>query len=534
MEAMQARAVSLPTHTQHAAKQLPKRSAAARLAVRGGRDEGVPRKFALTGLLSLALLAGCAVGPDYRRPDIDLGADYKQAVVKPHPSANAGWVQVDANAPVLRSDWWSLYEDSVLDDLMVELQAQNLDLRLAEARYRQAQASLQSARSGFFPTVGSNASVERSGSGAGTATGSQGGSGGFGGGASNSYSVSGSVSWEVDLWGRVRRSVESSQAALDASVADIGDVRLSMQSTLAQTYFTLRVTDAEIRLMEQTVQAYERSLRMTENRYQAGVATMADVAAARTQLENARTQLLALQRERAQLEHAAAVLLGRTPASFGLAASDGVPRLPTIPVGMPSELLQRRPDVAAAERRMAEANAQIGVAQAAWFPALTLGAQGGFRSGQWAEWLTAPARYWALGPALALTLFDGGARSAAVEQARAAFDVQALSWRQAVLAALQEVEDLLVQLRVMGQEQVTQGRALESAREALRLTQNQYEAGLIDYLSVVQTETTALSTERAALSLLQERLNASARLIAALGGGWAPEFPMRDSGANRQ
>ena len=369
--------------------------------------------------------------------------------------------------------------------------------------------------------MGSNASVERSGSGGGSASGSGGGSSGFGGGTSNSYSLSGSVSWEVDLWGRVRRSVESSQAALDASVADIGDVRLSMQSTLAQTYFTIRVADAEIRLMEQTVQAYERSLRMTQNRYEAGVAMQADVAAARTQLENARTQLLALQRQRAQLEHATAVLLGRPPAAFELAGSGEVPHLPIIPVGIPSELLQRRPDVAAAERRMAEANAQIGVAQAAWFPALTLGAQGGFRSGQWADWLTAPARYWAIGPALALTLFDGGARSAAVEQARAALDVQAISWRQTVLAALQEVEDLLVQLRVMGLEQVTQGRALESAREALRLTQNQYEAGLIDYLSVVQTETTALSTERAALSLLADRLNASAQLIAALGGGWA-------------
>lgn len=473
-------------------------------------------------LLSLAVLAGCAVGPDYRQPAIDVGEGYRQASVPADPSANTGWVQAEPGTAKIRPDWWVLYGDTVLDGLMSELQTGNLDVRLAEARHRQAQASLQSARSGLFPTVGSNASVERSGSGSGGAGsfgGGEGGTGGFGGGPGNNYSLSASVSWELDLWGRVRREVESSQAGLDASVADIADVRLSMQSTLAQTYFTLRVTDGEIRLMEQTVQAYERSLRMTQNRYEAGVAMQADVAAARTQLENARTQLLALQRQRAQLEHAAAVLLGRTPASFTLAASTDIPQLPTIPVGIPSELLQRRPDVAAAERRMAEANARIGAAQAAWFPAITLGAQGGFRSGQWAEWLTAPARYWALGPALALTLFDGGARSAAVAQARAEFDVQALSWRQTVLTALQEVEDMLVQLRVMGLEQVTQGRALEAAREALRLTQNQYEAGLIDYLSVVQTETTALSTERAALSLLSERLSASARLIAALGGG---------------
>lgn len=476
--------------------------------------------YLATSLLSLAVLAGCAVGPDYRQPEIDVGAAYRQAGVPADPVANTGWVQVEPGAAKLRSDWWTLYGDAVLNGLMAELQEQNLDVRLAEARYRQAQASLQSARSGLFPVVGSDVSVERSGSGAGTGGGGTGEGGGLGRGPSNSYSLAGSVSWELDLWGRVRREIESSRAGLDASVADIGDVRLSMQSTLAQTYFTLRVRDAEIRLMEQTVQAYERSLRMTQNRYEAGVAMLADVAAARTQLENARTQLLALQRERAQLEHATAVLLGRTPASFELAASPDIPHLPTIPVGIPSELLQRRPDVAAAERRMAEANARIGATQAAWLPSMTLGAQGGFRSGQWAEWLTAPARFWALGPALALTLFDGGARSAAVAQARAEFDVQAISWRQTVLNALQEVEDLLVQLRVMGLEQVTQGRALEAAREALRLTQNQYEAGLIDYLSVVQTETTALSTERSALSLLAERLNASARLIAALGGGW--------------
>lgn len=485
------------------------------ISCRTGRAMRLP---ALAVLLA-GILSGCAVGPDYRQPDIDVGEAYRQAGIPADPAANAGWVQVEPGTAPLRADWWTLYDDPVLNGLMESLEKENLDIRLAEARYRQAQASLQSARSGFFPTVGSSASVERSGSGAGSGS-ARGGEIGAGGGPSNSYSLSASVSWELDLWGRVRREVESGEAGLEASAADIADVRLSMQSTLAQTYFTLRIRDAEIGLVERTVQAYERSLQMTQNRYSAGVATRADVAAATTQLENARTQLLSLQRDRAQLEHAVAVLLGRTPASFELRATGQVPRLPAIPVGVPTELLQRRPDVAAAERRMAQANARIGVAQAAWLPAITLGAQGGFRSGQWAEWLTAPARYWALGPALALTLFDGGARSAAVAQARADFDVQAVSWRQAVLGALQEVEDLLVQLRVMGMEQVTQGRALEAARETLRLTQNQYQAGMIDYLSVVQAETTALSTERAALSLLAERLNASARLIAALGGGW--------------
>src|SRR5690606_17849884 len=259
---------------------------------------------------------------------------------------------------------------------------------------------------------------------------------------------------------------------------------------------------------------------MTQNRYDAGIAAQVDVESSRTQLENGRTQLLALDWQRAQLEHAIAVLLGQTPASFSLAVADWQAQVPVIPVGLPSQLLQRRPDVAAAERRTAEANARIGVAQAAWFPDLTLSAQAGYRSGQWAQWLTAPASFWSLGPALALTIFDGGAREAQVKEARAGYDAQVASYRQTVLTALREVEDYLVQLHVLGQEQTTQGRALAAARESLRLTQNQYEAGLIDYLSVVQVETTALSTERAALSLAADRLVASVQLIAAVGGGW--------------
>jgi NodT family efflux transporter outer membrane factor (OMF) lipoprotein len=293
-----------------------------------------------------------------------------------------------------------------------------------------------------------------------------------------------------------------------------------MQSTLAQTYFRLRVMDAEQRLLQQTVAAYARSLTITTNRYQAGIAAQADVAVSRTQLENTRTQLLALDWQRAQLEHAIAVLLGQPPSSFDLNSAEILGTVPVIPVGLPSQLLQRRPDVAAAERRAAEANAQIGVAEAAWFPDLTLNAQAGYRSGQWAQWLSAPASFWALGPALALTIFDGGARQAQVDQARAAFDVQAAGYRQTVLTALREVEDFLVQLYVLGQEQVTQGRALDAARESLQLTQNQYEAGLIDYLSVVQVQTTALGTERSALQLTADRLVASVQLIAALGGGW--------------
>lgn len=490
-----------------------------------------PSRWRSLGISVLALmLTACAMGPDYQRPAIDVGDTYKEmdrAQPMDGAQVNSGWVRAQPADSLMPGDWWTLFNDPVLSGLMATLQTANLDIAQAEAQYRQAQALLQSTRSGLFPTLGSSASATRSGSGGGTAGGGDFGDGSFSPGSrvGNQYSVSGNVSWEPDVWGRVRRSVEASQAGLEASAADVAATRLSMQSTLAQTYFRLRVMDAEQRLLAQTVQAYERSLQMTQNRYEAGVAAQADVEVSRTQLENTRTQLLALDWQRAQLEHAIAVLTGQAPSSFTLGSTTRAAAVPAIPVALPSQLLQRRPDVAAAERRTAEANARIGVAQAAWFPDLTLSAQAGFRSGQWAQWLTAPASFWSLGPALALTIFDGGAREAQLQEARAGYDAQAAAYRQTVLTALREVEDYLVQLHVLGQEQVTQGRALAAARASLRLTQNQFEAGLIDYLSVVQVETTALSTERAALSLTADRLVASVQLIAALGGGWQQPAP---------
>ena len=475
-------------------------------------------KYACASFL-VVMLAGCAVGPDYRAPAVDVGASYKQI---------EGWKMAQPGDASDRGDWWRLFDDPGLDRLMADVLAANLSIAQSEAQFRQAQAALASARSAFFPSLGTSASFSRSGSGGGSATGGDFG-GDFSGGSSgprNQYTLTGTVSWEADLWGRVRRSVESGRAGVEAGAADLANTRLSMQSTLAQTYFRLRAMDEEQRLFEQTVAAYERSLRMTRNRFEAGVAAQAEVAAATAQLENARAQLIDLTWQRAQFEHAIAVLTGRAPSQFSLARRDDVGSLPVIPVGLPSELLERRPDVAAAERRAAAANAQIGVAKAAWFPDLTLSAQGGYRSGQWAQWLTAPFSFWSLGPQLALTIFDGGAREAQVRQARAAYEGQVAAYRLTVLTALREVEDFLVQLRVLAQEQVIQGRALEAARESLRLTQNQYEAGLIDYLSVVQVETTALAAERAALALYANRMIASVQLIAALGGGWQIDQPV--------
>lgn len=443
------------------------------------------------------LLAGCAVGPDYRQPDLDVGVQYRAA---------QGWTQAGDATAVLPQDWWRRYGDPLLDDMMQRLQRDNLTIQQAEARYRQAVAGLNVTQAGMLPGLSVNGAGTRSGSGA-TAAGTQ-------------YSLSGTVSWEADVWGRIRRSVEAGDAGVQASAADVAASRLSMQSTLAQTYFRLRALDVERSLYARTLAAYERSLQMTENRFQAGVAAPSDVATSRAQLENARVQDMALARQRAVYEHALAVLLGQAPSAFGLAQNDGLVQVPVVPVGLPSELLLRRPDVVAAERRVAQANAGIGVAQAAWFPSLTLSAQGGYRSGQWSQWLTAPAQFWSLGPALALALFDGGARQGRIDEARAAHDLQTATYRQTALTALREVEDYLVQLRGLADEQQVQARALDAARESLRLTDNQYQAGLIDYLSVVQVEASALSAERAAINLQKDRLLASVQLAAALGGGW--------------
>ncbi|WAI83694.1 MULTISPECIES: efflux transporter outer membrane subunit [Achromobacter] len=475
-----------------------------------------------------ALLGACAVGPDYQRPELDVGASYKEAQGQQQVE---GWKPAQPRDEADRGKWWLVYGDDTLDALVERLNTSNQTIAQAEANYRQALGLVRAARAGFYPTVGASAGASRAGVGNGSSSSTNGSN------VSNQYSVTGSVSWEVDVWGRVRRSTESSEASAAASLADLGATRLSAQAALVQTYFQLRVLDEQKRLLDATVAAYERSLKLTQNRYEVGVAGQADVAVARTQVESTRAQSIDLDWQRGQYEHAIAVLMGQAPSQFGLPPAVFTLQLPQIPVGLPSELLERRPDIAAAERRAAAANAQIGVAQAAWFPSLILSADGGFRNGQFADLLTAPARFWSLGPALALTIFDGGARAAQVEQARAAYDSQAAAYRQAALVGLREVEDYLIQLRVMEQEQIVQRRALESARESLRLIQNQYQAGLVDYLSVAVVDATALNSERNALSLLGTRLLASVNLIVALGGGWeeaSQEAPITQGGQGTQ
>lgn len=459
-----------------------------------------------------ALLGACAVGPDYQRPALDVGASYKEGQGQEQID---GWKRAEPRDVADRGKWWQVYGDETLNTLVERLNTSNQTIAQAEANYRQALGLVRAARAGFYPTVGASAGMSRAGVGTGSSS-----SSGNGSNVSNQYSVTGSVSWELDVWGRVRRSTESSEASAAASLADLAATRLSAQAALVQTYLQLRVLDEQKRLLDATVAAYEKSLQLTQNRYEVGVAGQADIAVARTQVESTRAQSIDLDWQRGQYEHAIAVLMGQAPSQFSLPPAVFALQLPQIPVELPSELLERRPDIAAAERRAAAANAQIGVAEAAWFPSLILSADGGFRNGQFADLLTAPARFWSLGPALALTLFDGGARAAQVEQARAAYDSQAAAYRQAALVGLREVEDYLIQLRVMENEQTVQRRALESARESLRLIQNQYKAGLVDYLSVAVVDATALNSERNALSLLGTRLVASVNLIVALGGGW--------------
>lgn len=471
------------------------------------------------GLLALSIaLAGCAIGPDYQRPDISTPAQFKQA---------EGWKAAVPADALERGAWWELYGDGELNALVGRLNVSNQTLAASEAQYRQARALLRSGRAAFLPTLSSSAGMTRAGQGGGDSTLRT--ADGFSVEGSNSASISKSydlslnASWELDVWGKLRRGLESNRAAFEASAADLAAVRLSLQSELVQSYLQLRVLDEQQRLLDATVAAYQRSLRLTENQYRAGIVPRSDVSQALTQLRSTEAQAIDLQWQRAQLEHAIAVLIGVPPSDVSIAHRESLPALPRVPASVPSQLLERRPDVAAAERRVIAANAEIGVAKAAWFPDLTLSAAGGYRGSSFSDWVNLPNRFWSVGPQLALTLFDGGRRSAESERVEAVYDQTVAQYRQAVLDSFREVEDYLVQQRVLGREMEVQSQALDAARESLRLIENQYRAGTVDYNSVVNVQATALSNERSSLTLLGSRLTASVQLITALGGGWEAE-----------
>ncbi len=452
------------------------------------------------------LLVGCTAGPEYVRPAVEVPAVYKEGIT---------WQKARPRDHESRGNWWFAFGDPQLDTLLAQVNVSNQTLIASEAQFRQAVALAAQARSGFFPTLNLGMSGTRSRSSANTGI--------TGAGSSRtrtSYSVPLNFEWEADLWGRIRRSVEAGEISAQANAADVENARLSLQAQLAQNYFLLRAIDSQKLLLATTVQAFAKSLELTNNRYKMGVVARIDVAQAETQLKSTQAQLLELGIQRAQLEHAIAVLVGRPPAVFAIAAQEHYSKPPTMPLELPAELLERRPDIAAAERRVAAANAQIGVAEAAWFPAAKLSASFGFQSATAAKLFSLPSRFWSLGPALAMTLFDGGRRRAVSDQAWAAYDESVANYRQTVLTGFQEVEDNLAALRILEEEAQVQAEATAAAQKVLEYSLNQYKAGITNFLQVVTAQATALSAQRASADLLARRMTASVQLIKALGGGW--------------
>lgn len=470
-----------------------------RRTIRGIADQPLLQPKSLLLALSVcAVLGACSAGPDYKRPDLDTPTQYKE---------NSGWIKT-APATPSPDAWWTIFNDATLNSLEPRVTSANQSLRASYFAYRQALALTDTARAGEFPTLGAAIASTRSGSGSAATP------------VVPGKSVSLSASWVPDFWGRVGRQVEASKASAEASRDNLIAAQLSLQATLAQDYFQIRQLDSQIVLAQGTVTAYQKSLQLTHNRYAAGIATKADVALAESQLANARVQLATFGVQRAQSEHAIAVLIGEPPSSFSLPVVTGIPQPQAIPAGLPSQLLLRRPDLLAAERQVAAANAQIGVAESAYFPALTLSAQGGWRGPSFAGLIAAPNEFWSIGPALAATLFDGGARSAQVAQSRAAYQQTVAQYRQLSLQALQQVEDQLAATSILAEEAQLQQQSVAAADESLRLVTNQYKAGIVSYLNVATAQAASYTARNAYLQIEGQRLNASVALIQAMGGGW--------------
>ena len=450
----------------------------------------------------VVLLSGCTVGPDYQRPPMAMPVHYKEA---------KGWQQATPQDDQHKGAWWTVYQDATLSRLVSQVSISNQNVAEYAAQYRQAQALAAQSRAALFPTLGYDASTTRSGShGATDSTRT----------TSSSHQAALNASWELDLWGKLRRTREENQASAQASAAELANITLSAQAELAEDYFQLRIMDEKIALYQQSIAAYQRYLRVIQNQYQAGTESRATVAQAQQQLESASASAQDYQWQRAQMEHAIALLVGKAPADFSLPVATLMATLPAVPGGLPSELLQRRPDIAYAERKMAASNAAVGVAVAGYYPDLTLSASGGVSASALHNLFALPNRVWSLGPELSGTLLDFGATSASVEQARAAYDASVANYRQTVLTAMQDVEDRLVELNTLQGEIAAQQRATAAAQTSAQVTRNQYEAGMIDYLDVATTENSSLSAQQSLLTLKSTQWVSSVALIAALGGGW--------------
>jgi NodT family efflux transporter outer membrane factor (OMF) lipoprotein len=475
----------------------------------------------------IVVLSGCMVGPKYSRP----AAPVPQAYKEPLPNGYKEWKPAQPNEAALRGKWWEIYNDPDLNALEEQVSISNQNIIAAAAQFREARDLVLSARSNLFPTVGVGTSIVNSRQSQTI----------YGSGNSNNaiasivqqrttYALPISISWEADIWGSIRHTVNANVADTQSSAALLANARLSYQALLAQDYFALHGIDAEADILERTYKSYQDSLQLTKDRYEAGVASDLDVAQAETQLNTAKAQLVDLGVNRAQYEHAIAVLMGKPPSELSIPKKILATPPPAIPVSVPSELLERRPDIASAERLMAAQNELIGVAQAAYYPTVGLSATTGLQTSDFTKWFTWPSKYWSVGPTASETIFDAGRRNAQLRQERDAYDATVASYRQTVLTAFQQVEDNLSALRILGQELETQNMAVNSAQRALDVSTEEYKAGTVDYLTVLTAQNAVLSNQLTASNLLTRQMTSSVLLVEALGGGWnSADLPARES-----
>jgi NodT family efflux transporter outer membrane factor (OMF) lipoprotein len=467
----------------------------------------------LSAFCLLFFSAACMVGPKYHRPTAPAPAAYKETPPATWAEKQE-WKQAQPSEGVKRGKWWEIYSDAELNALEEQVSISNQNLKMAEAQFREAKFAVRIAHSNLFPTISVTPTIVT----ARASTNSL-----FATGQQTTYDLPVNVSWEADIWGSVRRSILSSKEAAQASDAELENARLSYQAELAQDYFELRGTDGEKQLLETTVKSYQDYLKLTQDRFNSGVASGSDVAQAQTQFETARAQLIDFNVARAQYEHAIAVLAGKAPTEVNISYNSIKIIPPVVPVGLPSQLLERRPDIANAERQMAEANEQIGIAKAAFYPSIGLttnSAPVGLESTSFKHWISWPSRFWSVGPGLAETVYDAGKRRATLNQNIAAYDATVANYRQTVLAAFQQVEDNVAALRVLEDEAEAEDQAVKAAQNALDISTYQYKAGTVNYLTVITEQAILLQDQVQAVNILTRRMSASVLLIEALGGGW--------------
>jgi len=465
-------------------------------------------------LFSFLVCSGCTIGPKYQRPAAPATPAFKEL------NGNDQWKMATPSDQLLKGKWWEMFNDPELNRLEELVAINNQNVKQAEAQFRQARALVAGNYANYFPTIGSNPSITQSDSGK---------NGGRAGGTSQSFSLPATVSWEPDLWGRVRLSVENASDNAQVSAADLENIRLSAQALLATDYFVMVGNDMQQTILADTIQAYQRNLQLTINRFNGGVASRSDITLAQTQLAGAQAQSTDLRITRAQLEHAIAVLTGQPPSALEVPTAMIAAPPPPVPLALPSTLLERRPDIAANERLVAAANANIGIAQTAYYPTLTLSATPGLLSTSLATLFTWGSRVWSAGPSISQTLFDFGRRNAQVQLTQAAYDATVAAYRQTVLSAFQEVEDDLAALRYLSEEAGQQQEAVVAAEQALVLENARYLAGTDSYLNVITTQTIELTDKQASVTILQRRMLAAVDLVKALGGGWdASTLPSTD------